>query len=316
MKRITMLTLAVLAATPAVFAQDYPNKPVTIISPYAPGGSGDISARFLAEGLGQMWGQPVTVENVTGGGAMIGPGRIVSSPADGYTLLVHGTSFTMVPAVRDDLPFSPASDFLPVAMVSDTQFVVVAGPSVKATNIAEFVEEGRSRQILATTSGAGTSTHFANELLASATGMNLKSVHYKGGSEAVVDVVAGRADIYVATVTSALTYIEAGQLKPLAVMGAQRLESLPDVPTLVESGIDAEVGLWWAAFAAAGTPDEIVQKLNADINTLMTSPAGVEYLASQQANHPNLTVAEFAAFVGQEFAKWELVAKAQNITLD
>ncbi|WEX12464.1 tripartite tricarboxylate transporter substrate binding protein [Chelativorans sp. AA-79] len=316
MKKIVITLAAILVSTGLAAAQEYPTKPVRVVSPYAPGGSGDISARFIADGLGQMWGQSVTVENITGGGSMIGAGHAAQAAPDGYTILVHGTTFTMLPALRTDLPFDPGKDLKPVAMISDTQFVLVVGPSVKAKTIAEFVEEGKTREILATTSGPGTSTHFANELIAGATGMKMKSVHYKGGSEAVIDVVAGRADLYVATVTTAQAFLDSGQVRPLAVMGRSRLEAFPDVPTLAESGIDAEVGLWWATFVPAATPDDIATKLNADINKLMASPEGIDYLKKQQATHPDWTPVQFKEFFDTELAKWKKVAETQGITLN
>lgn len=316
MKRLLTGLLSLAMSGGVAMAQEFPTKGVSIVSPYAAGGSGDIAARFIADGLGKLWGQPVTVENVPGGGTLIGSGRVAQASPDGYTILVHGVSLTMVAAARKDMPFDVGQSFQPVSVISDTQFVLVVGPSVKATTIEEFVEEGKSREIMATTSGPGTSTHFANELLAAGTGIKIKNVHYKGGAEAIVDVAGGRADLYVATVTSAKTFLDSGQVRPLAVMGSKRLEALPDVPTLAEKGIDAEVGLWWGALVPAGTPEDIVVKINTDISKLMTTPEGADYLSKQQATHPELDAAEMKTFFETELAKWKKVAEDQSITLE
>lgn len=315
-RKLKAAFISLLVVTGAVSAEDFPAREVTIVAPMTAGGSGDIAARFLAKALGDKWGKPVVVENITGGGTLIGSAHVARAKPDGYTLLMQSVSLMMLQAVRSDLPFDVTKDLIPVGQIYETQLVFSVGPSVKANTIEEFIEEAKTREIKAATSGAGTSTHFANELLAVATGINLRNIHYKGGSESIVDVAAGRADTSPTTMASGKAFMDSGQIRPLAVMGSQRLTSFPDVPTLKERGIDVDIGLWFGIMAPAGTPDDIIAKLNADINEVMSTPEAADFMNKQQASRANMSQAEFRDHVYGGLSVWQGVAKERNITVE
>ncbi|WEX12271.1 tripartite tricarboxylate transporter substrate-binding protein [Chelativorans sp. AA-79] len=315
MKALLLAVAVALLPTPLAWSQEFPTKPVKIVVPYAPGGSGDVTGRFIAEKLSDLWGQSTVVENIPGGGGAIGTAHVTQLPADGYTLLLHAPTYAMMPALRSDLPFDSEKDLTAVTIISEAQFMLVAGPRVKAKTLQDFIAEAKTREMFAAASGPGSSTHMGAELVASATGVPLTVVFYKGGAESILDVAAGRADVSVASVTSARSFIESGELKPLATLGTKRLDFLPDVPTFHESGIDAEEILWWVALVAKGTPAEIVDKINADIHTVMTTPEGSTFLEKQQATHPAYSPQQSGDYILSEMAQWKKVVEARAIML-
>ncbi|WP_162300793.1 Bug family tripartite tricarboxylate transporter substrate binding protein [Alkalilacustris brevis] len=319
MKRTFAATaVAALMSTGAAFAQDYPTGTVTIVVPYSPAGSTDPAARFIAGELQEKWGVNVTVENRPGAGATIGTAHVATTPADGYTILLTTSAYTTAPAVHDDLPYDPVNDLRAVAMPSSAQFVVTAGASVESETLSEFLEnEAAEREIFLATAGLGSSTHFAGELLAAATGMNAVPVHYSGGSDAMVDLIGGRADIYVGSMTAVLSNVQAGQIKALGVFGADRARALPDTPSTEELGIEgASSGFWLGVFAPAGTPEEIITKLNEDITAVMTSDAGTAYLENLDSNVGTMSAAEFQAMVEAEIEQWKVLAAERGIAAD
>ncbi len=296
-------------------AQDYPTKPVTLIVPFAAGGSNDILARYLGDQLGKMWGQPVVVENMPGAGAAIGSAHVAQAEPDGYTLLIGSVTFTMNPAVQPSLPFDPAADFTPVAMLGRTPLVLVTGPAVEAETLDEFLETARSRDLKYATSGLGNVNQFAAELLNDAAGLNMTPVHYKGGSEAMTDVIGGHVDLFMSSMTQALPLIRDGQMNGLAVTGDERAEAASEIPTFAEAGIEGmDIGQWWGIFVPAGTPDEIVAKLNDDINTVLESDETKEFLAKDGAVPTPMEPAAFGDLVQSELQKWAGIAEDAGIS--
>lgn len=315
MKRIITAAIAGLLAAPGAFAQDYPQAgPVTIVVPYSPSGSTDPVARFVAAELQTKWDQSVIVDNRPGAGSTIGTAYVATAEPDGYTILLTTSAYTTAPAVYDDLPYDPLADLIPVAMPSEAQFVVTAGASVESDTMEEFIEEAKGREIFLATAGLGSSTHFAGELVTSAAGISATPVHYKGGSPAMVDLIGGRADIYVGSMTAVLANIKGGQIKALAVMGAERANALPDTPSTEELGLKgASSGFWLGVFAPAGTPDEIVQKLNADITEVLSSEKGKAYLETLDSTATDMSPAEFGTLVEEEIGQWKTLAKERGI---
>lgn len=312
---LTSATAALVAFALPAFSQDFPNRNVTIVVPYGPAGSTDPFARFLATQLQDMWGVNVVVENRPGAGSTIGTAYVATQPADGHVIMVTTSAYTTAPAVYDELPYDPMKDLVAVALPATSQFVVTAGSSIKSENLTDFLaNEAADREIFLATAGLGASTHFAGELLAAATGMTIIPVHYGGGNDAMVDLIGGRADVYVGSITAVLPNVQAGQIKALGVLGATRANSLPDTPSTEELGIQgASSEFWLGVFAPAGTPDDIVTKLNADISTVVTSDAGKAYLANLESVPGTMSPSEFTTLIEKEIAQWTTLAQDRGI---
>jgi tripartite-type tricarboxylate transporter receptor subunit TctC len=310
--------LAMILLPPFATAQLFPNKRVSVIVPFAPGASTDLIARYLADGLSKKWGQPVVAQNMPGAASAIGSAYVARSKPDGHTMLFVSSSYSTNAASRQNLPFNPATDLVPVAIAAVGQFVLTAGPSVKSTNIKDFIKEAKTREITYATTGAGSSVHFIGELFGSATGIKMQAIHYKGAGEFMADLISGRVDITFGSVTQAIPLVQSGQLKALAVTSNVRVRGLPDVPTLAESGITrADVGQqWYGVFVPAGTPAATTAKINKDINELMSSPATSEFLSKEGAYPDPLTVPQATELVLSEITRWKKLAAERGIVLE
>jgi tripartite-type tricarboxylate transporter receptor subunit TctC len=316
MKILTTILMTLGLSTTAVIAQEFPSQTVTIVVPYSPSGSADPVARYIAGELQEKWGQSVIIDNRPGAGSTIGTAYVSQAPADGYTILLTTSAYTTAPAVYDDLPYDPLA-MVPVAMPSKSQFVITVGSQVKATTVEELVEESKSRDLFLATAGLGSSTHFAGELFTAATGTKVEPVHYKGGSEAMVDLMGGRADIYAGSMTAVLGSVKGGQIRALAVMGDERGGALPDVPSTEELGITgASSGFWLGVFAPAGTPDDIVQKLNKDIVAVLSDEDGKAFLARLDSTGVAISPTEFEELVTSEIEQWKKLAKERGISAE
>ena len=309
---------ALLVTASAVSAQDFPTEDVTIVVPYNPAGSTDPFARFLATELQEVWGVNVSVENRPGAGSTIGTAYLATQPADGHTIMVTTSAYTTAPAVYGDLPYDPLNDLEPVALPSTSPFVVTAGASIESENLLDFLaNEAADREIFLATAGLGSSTHFAGELLAAATELNIIPVHYGGGADAMVDLIGGRADIYVGSITAVLPNVQAGQIKALAILGDTRSEALPDVATTEELGIvGASSSFWLGVFAPGGTPEDIVDRLNADITAIVTSEDGQAYLANLDSTPGTMSASEFADLIEAEISQWVTLAEERGISAE
>ena len=297
----------------AVAATDYPTKSVTLVVPFAPGGSNDIVGRYVADRLSKIWGQPVVVENMPGAGSAIGSAHVAKAKPDGYTLLINSVTFTMNAAVQN-LPFDPANDFQPVGMIGKVPLVLVVGPALPVKSYDEFMAEAKKRPLKYATSGLGGVNQFGTEVLKKAAGLKMEPVHYKGGSPAMADVIGGHVDLFFSSMTQALPQIRAGLMTGIMVSSEERSPATPDLPTMVEKGLkDAVVNQWWGLFAPAGTPDEIVRKINADLNTIVNSDETKEFLAKDGGTPAPTSVEQFAETVKKETAKWKEIAQEANI---
>ncbi|MEO3388010.1 tripartite tricarboxylate transporter substrate-binding protein [Mesorhizobium sp. CAU 1741] len=310
---MTAALAAVILAGPAA-AQDYPSKAVTIVVPYSPSGSADPVARFIAGELQEKWGQPVVIENRPGAGATIGTAYVATAPADGYTIMLTTSAYTTAPAVYDDLPYDPINDLKAVALPATSQFVVTAGPEFEADSLSELMEIADDREYFLATAGLGSSTHFAGELLSAAIGLNAVPVHYPGGSDAMVDLMGGRADIYVGSATAVLGNVKGGQIKALGVFGAERADALPDVASTEELGIKgASSGFWLGVFAPGETSDEIVEKINADMIEVLSTEEGKAFLATLDSTLSTMSPAEVSELVAAEIDQWKVLAADRGI---
>ena len=307
------------AAAFAAAAQDFPNRPGRIVVGFPPGGINDIVARVIAERLTQSLGQPIVVENRAGAGGTIGADLVAKAKPDGYTLLMGSVSnIAMAPSQYKALPYDPAKDFAPVALVAAAPNVLVVHPDFPVQSVRDLLAAARQKPggINYASAGLGTSNHLTVELLQVMTGVKFNHVPYKGDAPGTADVVAGQVPMIFPTLPVALPFIKSGKLRPIAVSSAGRSSLLPEVPTVAESGglPEFEVSVWVGIFAPAGTPRDVVGKLNGEIAKIVRVPAVRERLAGLGAEPVGNSVEAFTAYINTELAKWGRVAKAAGIT--
>jgi tripartite-type tricarboxylate transporter receptor subunit TctC len=253
----------------------YPDKPITLIVPWAPGGSTDILARAIAEQLTKSMGQPVIVDNRAGASGNIGSNIVAKAKPDGYTLLIGSMStHAMNPALIPNMPFKGADDFTPIALVANVVNTMVINPSVPAKNLQEFIAYAKANpgKIAYASAGGGSTNHLSAEMFKKAAGIEMLHVPYKGGAPAVLDTVANQTQVLFSAGTQTLPHVKAGKLRLVAVTEARRSALLPDVPTVAETLPGYEMSVWYAAFGPAGMPRELVTKLNAEINKALAVP--------------------------------------------
>jgi tripartite-type tricarboxylate transporter receptor subunit TctC len=321
--RVAPLLVAALAlglAAAGAHAQTYPSKPIRMIVPFTPGGTTDILARTVGQKLGEAWGQPVVVDNRPGAGGNIGSELVAKAPPDGYTLLMGTISTHAINAsLYRRLPFDPTRDFAPVSRVGTLPNILIVHPSVPVKSVKELIELARSKpgELNFASSGVGTSLHLSGALFNSMAGVNLVHVPYKGSSPALADLLGGQVKIMFDNLPSALPHVKAGKLKPLAVTGTRRASVLPEVPTVIESGLAGfEVTSWFAVFAPAKTPKDIVTKLNGEIVKILNSADVQEKLTQIGVDAAPTTPEELAAFAKAETEKWGKVVKATGASAD
>jgi len=299
-------------------AQAYPTRPVRIVAPAAPGSSNDIIARIIGQWLSERLGRQFIIDNRPGGGNSIGTEAVVRSPADGYTLLLCSSSNAVNATLYDKLNYNFIRDIAPVAALVRGPYVIVVNPSVPAKTVPEFIAYAKTnpRKLNMASSGTGTGGHIASELFKMMTGVDMVHVPYRGGGPAFNDLLGGQVQVMWAGTVGTIEYINAGRLRALAVTGATRMEALPDIPTVSESVPGYEATTWFGIGAPKATPDEIVEKLNKEINAVLADPkmkARLEEIGySVLANSPS----EFGKFIADETEKWAKVVRTANIKLD
>jgi tripartite-type tricarboxylate transporter receptor subunit TctC len=312
-----LLLALVCCATAGAQAQAYPAKPIRLILPFPPGGGTDVVGRLLAQKLGQALGQQVIVDNRAGAGGRIGTDLVAKSPPDGYTLLL-ATSSVMgtAPALYQKLPFDMPKDFAPVSLVAYTAYVLVAHPSVPATSVKELVALAKSRpgQLTFASSGAGGAAHLCGELFSAMAGVKMVHVAYKGSSPGMFSVVSGETDLMFNNALPALPQVKSGRLRALAVTTPLRSALLPDVPTVAESGLRGfEVQQNYGVLAPAGTPREIVGRLNREIGKAMQTDDAKSRLLADGSEAKVSTPQELEKAIIAEIEKWSKVIKQAGI---
>jgi tripartite-type tricarboxylate transporter receptor subunit TctC len=320
----THCAVALLAAgfvlSTAAFAQEYPGKSIRIVVPFPPGGFSDVFARIIGAKMHESWGQQVVVDNRPGAGGNIGADIVAKSPPDGYTLVMgtigtHAINATLF----SRLPYDPIRDFAAVAFVVGADGLLVVHPSLPVKSTKELIALARSRPGALTyaSAGAGTTSHLAGELFKSMTKTAITHVPYKGNVPAITDLLSGQTTRLFATLPTVLPQVQAGRLRPLAVLGSTRSAALPAMPTLAEAGLKGfEVSNWTGVFAPAGTPAAIVTKLNAEIVRVMRLPEVQERLPRQGLTFTPGSPQQFAAFVKSEKDKWGALVKAIGAKVD
>ena len=317
--RALLIAAAACCVSPAAFPQDYPTRPVHLIVPYTPGTGAEILARLIGPKLGERWRVGVPTENKPGATGNIGADFVAKAAPDGHTLLFVATSFGTTPALQKNLPFDPVKSFEPVALVATSGLVVVTHPQVPARSMKELVELAKRQpgKMHYSSPGNGGPQHLAMELIKLETGMNIVHVPYKGAAGALADVVGGHVEATIAAVQTAHPHVQSGKLRALAIMSAERSSAYPDVPTMKEQGLsDLEVETWYGAFAPAGTPSQIVQKLNSDINAVLREAQIRGALEKQGMTPAGGTPQRLAELVRKELPRWNRVVSAAGIKAD
>jgi tripartite-type tricarboxylate transporter receptor subunit TctC len=307
------------AAPSAATVHAYPSRPVKLIVPFAPGGFTDVVARILGQKLSLAMGQQFVVENKSGAGSTIGTDFVAHSPPDGYTLLMVSSTHVISPWIYKNLGYDPIKSFAPVGKLVDSPYVLLVHPKVPAKNVQEFIALAKAQpdQIHYASSGNGSAQHLMGGLFAAMTGAPLKHVPYRGSSGAATDLVAGVVESSFAGVPNALAQVPQGRLKALAVTTAKRAPQLPDVPTMQEAGVAGyDASVWLALLAPAGTPPEIVHKLNAEVAKLMASPDTKKALFDAGVEPATSTPEEMSAYLAQELARWGKVVKDAGVKLE
>lgn len=311
--------LLVLACFSTSANAQYPTKSITLVVPFAAGGSNDIVARAIGKKLGEAWGQTVVIDNRAGAGGVIGATFVANSAPDGYTLLLVSSTYTINPAVKSSMPFDTLKAFEPVAYVAQSPLLMGAARKLPVETAKDLIALAKSKPnaINYASAGPGSINQIASELFASAAGIKLVHVPYKGGSLAVNDLVGGHVDLYISSMPQMLQVAKTRQVKPLAVTGLKRSPSLPDVPTLDEIGLKGyEASSWWGIVAPAGTPPNIVAKLNAEINKALGSDEMKRFLEGEGAEAAAMTPQKFRELIITEMQRWDRVAKEANIRAD
>jgi tripartite-type tricarboxylate transporter receptor subunit TctC len=308
----------VLASLPAR-AQTYPSRQITLVIPFAVGGSNDMVGRAIGKKLTETWGQPVVVENRAGAGGIIGSAVVAAAPPDGYTLLLVSSTFTINPAIKKSMPFDTIRDFTPVVFIARSPLLLVASNKLAVKSAREMLDLARSRpgQIAYASAGPGSINQIAAELIALSTGTKFMHVPYKGGAPALNDLLGGHVDIYVSSLPQVLQLAQSGQVKALAVTSAKRTTLLPDVPTLEEAGIAGfDLWSWWGIVGPAGMPANVVNALNSEIGKMLTSPELSNFLSTEGAEAATMTPQQFGELMRLETERWIKVAREANISID
>jgi tripartite-type tricarboxylate transporter receptor subunit TctC len=314
----TLLGLAI-GITPAM-AQSYPNKPIRLVVPFTPGGVTDTSGRLIAEQLSKRLGQQVVVDNKPGASGNIGTQMVASAEPDGYTLLL-GFDGTLVinPHVFPKVSFDTAKDFAPIGKIGDAVLILVAYPGAPIKTLKDVINLSKTQSggLSYGTSGTGGTPHIAGELLKERTGANLVHIPYKGGGQAMTDVLGGNIPLVYTAIAGAIQHIKNGKLHPVAVSSAQRSSSLPDVPTFIESGLaDFDINSWVALLAPAKTPKAIVDKLNAELNAVLSDPVVRERLNGMGIAATPGSADKFAQEMQRDLTRYGSVVKSAGIKLE
>jgi tripartite-type tricarboxylate transporter receptor subunit TctC len=318
--RRALLCLSVVIATASLptFAQStYPNHPIKLISPFPPGGTSDMLARLVAAKLGDGLGQTVTVDNRIGASGNIGHEAAAKSPPDGYTLLLSNSSTTVNnPHLFKKMPFDPINDFAAISIVASSGQVLVVHPSLPFNTLADVTAYAKANpgKLNFGSGGKGIQSHISGEMYKSAVGINIVHVPYKGGVLAINDLLAGHIQMVFSDMAPAMSHIKAGKLRAIAVTSAQRAAALPDVPTMIESGLAGfESGVWWSIVAPKGTPTEIVNRINSELGKMIQLPDVRETYAKLGVNTQHSTPAKVADSIRAESPLMGKILKSAGV---
>ncbi len=309
--------LILAAMTGAVAAQAWPNRPIRVISPFAPGGGADITTRAIAQKLSPALGQQVLVDNRGGAGGMLGVELAAKSPSDGYTLVL-GTigPIAINPSLISKMPYHPIKDLAPISQAAVAVNVLVVHPSLPVKSVKELIAVAKSRpaDLNYGSSGSGAADHLAGELFNSMVKVKMAHIPYKGGAPAMLDLISGNVQLVFSTYSTAAAAIDAKRVRPLAVTGIARFDGMPELPTMAEAGLKGfEVSNWYGMFAPAGTPKDIIARLNVEIVKALAMPDVKKRLLDSGIIATSSSPEAFAAYIETETAKWAKVIREANI---
>ena len=305
------------AGTLAQAAQaDFPSRPVRLVNPYTPGGSVDLVGRALAAGLSEIWGQQVIVDNRPGAGTTIGTEIVVRAEPDGYTMLINSAAIAIMPSMYKGLRFDPLTDLAPVALAAVSPFMMVVHPGLPAKSVQDVIALAKAQpgKIPAASSGVGTTNHLTLEMFKSMAGVDLLHVPYKGGNPAIAGLMGGQTQIHFNTPGTLLGHVKAGKLRPLAMTSAKRVDFLPDLPTVAESGVSGfEATVWYGVFGPKKVSANALRRWSETINQQMKTPKAQEHFRrTYMVGEPN-TPAQFAEYYKREAERWGAAVKAAKI---
>ena len=317
-RNLLLLMLATVASSAGAQNAAYPGKPVRIVVPSSPGGGTDILARIVAQKLTENLGQQFVVENRPGAGQVIGIEAVARSPADGYTLLMAASAIVINEVMYSKPPYNTLRDFAPVTLGASLPNILVAHPALPVKSVRELIVLAKARpgQLNYSSAGSGTSPHLSMELFRIMAGITVTHIPYKGSGPATVDLVAGQVQLSMPNVLTALPQIKGGKLRALGVTSGRRATGLADIPAIAESVPGYEAIQWYGVLAPAGTPREIVNKLQSEIARILVLPEVKERLSADGADPVGNRPDEFAAYIKAEIAKWDKVVKTGGIRLE
>jgi tripartite-type tricarboxylate transporter receptor subunit TctC len=314
-----LAVLALTAATGAAQAQDYPQRPVRIIVPFAAGGSADVFGRFVAQRLQESLGQNFIVDNRPGGGSVIGTDAVAKAAPDGYTLLVMSNTHTVNESLRSKKPFQLMRDFAPIAPINFSDLVLVVKADLPAHNAAELIAAAKAKPggMSYASSGPGTPYHMAGELFKSMAGIDIVHVPYKGSAGARTDVLGGQLEMMFDAIPTMAEHIKGGKVRAIATTGKTRAAILPDVPTLSEAGVPGyEATIWLGLMAPKGTPAAIINRLNAELAKITNDPEVRKAWAVQGTTPMTMSVEAFTRYTEEDITKWARIVKLSGAKVD
>jgi tripartite-type tricarboxylate transporter receptor subunit TctC len=310
--------LVIGAAIAPVWAQPYPSKPIRYVVPFPPGGTIDIVGRIMGQKLAERFGQPVVIDNHPGAGGNVGYEFVAKARPDGYTIVINSAGLAISPSLYKKLNFDPIRDFAPVSLVAQIPIMVVVRPSLPVRSLKELVDyaKGNPGRLSFGTGGVGTGPHLAGELFKTLAKIDIVHVPYKGAGPAMMSMIGGEIDMMLIVVPAALPQIQTGKVRAIAVLGNERFASLPNVPTAKEAGTENwEVAVWYGVLAPAGTPRDIINRLNSEWARIAVLPDTVEKMQAAEVEPISTTPEQFAAFLKAETVRWGKVIREANLSI-
>lgn len=318
-KRFALAALALAAILPSAFAADWPAKTISLVVPFPAGGSADAVARLIAQRLGEKLGQSVVVENRAGAGGNLGTDVVAKAASDGHTIgLSTSGPLANNKFLYKNMPFDPLKDLTPVIAVGEIPVVLAANPALKINNLKDFLDQARARpgKLSMAHPGNGTIGHLAVELVKSQGKVQALAVPYKGDTPAITDTIGGAVDTLVIPVTALMPHLQAGKLKGVAILSRQRLPGLPDLPTAIEQGVQAEGAVWYAIVGPRNLPAPVVDRLNKEINAILATPEAKAKLAQFGGAPMGGTAEQLGRLMSTDSVKWQKVIEDARITLE
>jgi tripartite-type tricarboxylate transporter receptor subunit TctC len=315
---IAAALLLTAAAAPAA-AETSPNRTIRLIVPFPAGGSNDVAARIIAPHLERALGQTVIVDNRPAAGGIVGSDAVAKAPPDGHTLLLVASSYTVTPALNAKLPYDTERDFAPISLIDTNAMVFFVNPKIAASTLPEFIALAKQNpgKFNYASPGAGSQTHLMIELLSRRAGITMQHLPYRGGAPAILATLSGEADFTLLAPNVIFPHIKAGTIRPIATGGATRHPQLPDVQTTAEAGFpEVQAMQWVGLFTTAGTPKEIVERLNGELNRILALPDVIERFTAQGVTAAGNTSAEFRALIASEIRQWTETVRAADIKVE